>query len=61
MGCDTGLKPIKSSKTRTENPANQHQMEEKSMNSCLVRREMPEFEMDAYDAVFILKFYRKCL
>ncbi len=50
MGCDTGLKPIKSSKSKNENNAMPTQMEEKTMNSCLVRREMPQFEMDAYDA-----------
>lgn len=50
MGCDTGLTPIKSKKSKTQNNENQQQVEEEAMNSCLVRREMPEFEMDAYDA-----------
>ncbi len=49
MGCDSGLKPIKA-KPKTVQTANQTVMEEKTMFSCLVKREMPEFEMDAFDA-----------
>lgn len=48
MGCDAGLKVIKP-KTKTLAQDDQ-QMEVKSMNSSMVRREMPNFEMDAFDS-----------
>ena len=49
MGCDTGLTPIKSKKT--ESTVTQEPTTEKvSMSSTMVRREMPEFTMDAFDA-----------
>lgn len=49
MGCDTGLKPIKSSKPKTEKNDNQ-QPEVERMSSSMVRRELPKFEMDAFNA-----------
>ncbi|MCY1153231.1 MAG: peroxiredoxin [Sphaerochaetaceae bacterium] len=48
MGCDTGLKPIK--KVKKEESSVEVQEEKKSMSSTMVRQEMPEFKMDAYDA-----------
>ena len=49
MGCDTGLKPRKKIETsRIENV--HYQKEEKTMSSTMVRREMPVFTMDAFDA-----------
>jgi peroxiredoxin (alkyl hydroperoxide reductase subunit C) len=48
MGCDTGLKPIK--KVKKEESSIEIQEEKKSMSSTMVRQEMPEFKMDAYDA-----------
>jgi peroxiredoxin (alkyl hydroperoxide reductase subunit C) len=48
MGCDTGLKPIK--KVKKEESSIEVQEEKKSMSSTMVRQEMPEFKMDAYDA-----------
>lgn len=47
MGCDTGLKPRK--KVQVEN-SNQQVKEEKTMSSTMVRQEMPNFTMDAYDS-----------
>jgi peroxiredoxin (alkyl hydroperoxide reductase subunit C) len=49
MSCDTGVKPRKSNKSESaisQEPAK----EEVKMSSTMVRREMPEFSMDAYDA-----------
>jgi peroxiredoxin (alkyl hydroperoxide reductase subunit C) len=48
MGCDTGLKPRK--KIAIEEIKFQSSEEKKSMSSTMVRQEMPEFKMDAYDA-----------
>lgn len=48
MGCDTGLKPIK--KSKKEESHTQIIEEKKSMSSSMVRQEIPEFTMDAYDA-----------
>ncbi len=49
MGCDTGLKPRKAV-VITENVINNQKQEEVSMSSTMVRREMPKFTMDAFDA-----------
>lgn len=49
MGCDTGLTPIKSKKTEST-ISNEPKTEKVSMSSTMVRREMPEFTMDAFDA-----------
>ncbi|GAB6909917.1 Alkyl hydroperoxide reductase [Desulfosarcina cetonica] len=49
MGCETGIKPrkpIETAKTVTSDP----QKEAETMSSTMVRREMPKFTMDAYDA-----------
>ncbi len=48
MGCDTGLKPIK--KVKKEDSKVDVIEEKKAMSSTMVRQEMPEFKMDAYDA-----------
>jgi len=48
MGCDTGLKPIK--KVKKQDSTIIVEEEKKSMSSTMVRQEMPEFKMDAYDA-----------
>ena len=48
MGCDTGLKPIK--KVKKEDSKVEVIEEKKVMSSTMVRQEMPEFKMDAYDA-----------
>lgn len=50
MGCDTGLTPRKSKEKVTNENLNQTKKEEKTMSSTLVRQQMPEFKMDAYDA-----------
>jgi len=49
MSCDTGIKPRKTVKI-DQNPAQQFSQEKKAMSSTMVRREMPEFTMEAYDA-----------
>ena len=49
MGCDTGLKPRKKIQTSSNENVN-YQKEEKTMSSTMVRREMPAFTMDAFDA-----------
>ena len=49
MGCANGVKPLKKKKTR-ENLSENQKMEEKTMSATMVRQEMPEFEMEAYDA-----------
>jgi peroxiredoxin (alkyl hydroperoxide reductase subunit C) len=48
MGCANGVKPLKKKKKEivTENI----KLEEKAMSTTMVRQEMPEFEMDAYEA-----------
>ncbi len=49
MSCDTGIKPRKP--VRVEgNVSHEQQLEVKTMSSTMVRREMPQFTMDAYDA-----------
>ena len=49
MGCDTGLKPRKKLPV-VANVSNQPNKEIETMSSTMVRREMPNFTMDAYDA-----------
>lgn len=49
MGCDTGLKPIKKAPVE-ESRENQATKEKEAMSSTMVRREMPQFTMDAFDA-----------
>lgn len=48
MGCAAGVKPRK--KTIPEDIIENLKMEEKPMSTTMVRQEMPEFTMDAYDA-----------
>lgn len=48
MGCATGVKPRK--KQTVENVIENLNLEEKKMSSTMVRQQMPEFEMDAYNA-----------
>jgi peroxiredoxin (alkyl hydroperoxide reductase subunit C) len=49
MACANGVKPIKRKETNDNN--NNLNKEEKTMNSStMVRREMPEFKMNAFDA-----------
>ncbi|MDP1766716.1 MAG: peroxiredoxin [Methylotenera sp.] len=49
MGCDTGIKPRKKVQVET-NVSNESAKEIETMSSTMVRREMPQFSMDAYDA-----------
>ena len=49
MGCDTGIKPRKAVQANA-NSTEQPTKEINSMSSTMVRREMPTFTMDAYDA-----------
>lgn len=48
MGCDTGIKPRK--KVTQVDTIQEIKEEKKKMSSTMVRQEMPEFKMDAYDA-----------
>jgi peroxiredoxin (alkyl hydroperoxide reductase subunit C) len=50
MSCDTPLKPIKPKQTKLNNIEMNTSEEKKSMSSTMVRREMPEFKMEAYDS-----------
>jgi len=50
MSCDTKIKPRKKIDQADKSANNQHATEQKSMSSTMVRREMPEFSMEAYDA-----------
>ncbi|MBN1984689.1 MAG: peroxiredoxin [Prolixibacteraceae bacterium] len=49
MACANGVKPLKK-KSKKENLVENLNVEEKSMSTTMVRQEMPEFEMDAYEA-----------
>ncbi len=49
MACVNGVKPLKKKKNK-ENEVENLKKEEKPMNGTMVRQEMPEFEMDAFDA-----------
>lgn len=50
MGCATGVKPRKTIQSDDNVQTTISQQEIKPMSSTMVRREMPEFEMDAYNA-----------
>jgi len=50
MSCDAPLKPIKPKKPEQTNTDTNVSEEKKTMSSTMVRRAMPEFEMDAYDS-----------
>lgn len=51
MGCDSGIKPRKTVQTEENSNAEiETTKEKKTMSSTMVRREMPQFTMDAYDA-----------
>jgi peroxiredoxin (alkyl hydroperoxide reductase subunit C) len=49
MACVNGVKPLKK-KTNNDNLNENLKKEEKTMSATMVRQEMPEFEMDAYNA-----------
>lgn len=49
MGCDTAIKPRKIN-ANADRELNDHQQASKKMSSTMVRREMPQFTMEAYDA-----------
>ena len=49
MGCDAGIRPRKKVHVETATD-NQPNKEIATMSSTMVRREMPQFTMDAYDA-----------
>lgn len=49
MGCDAGIRPRKKVQIETATD-NQPNKEIATMSSTMVRREMPQFTMDAYDA-----------
>lgn len=49
MSCDTAIKPRKTVKVEP-NVTQESSQEKKTMSSTMVRREMPEFTMEAYDA-----------
>ena len=49
MACANGVKPLKKKKNKEELIENNIK-EEKTMSTTMVRQQMPEFEMDAYDA-----------
>jgi peroxiredoxin (alkyl hydroperoxide reductase subunit C) len=50
MSCDTPLKPRKPTRAGQEAETISITEEKKAMSSTMVRREMPEFTMDAYNA-----------
>lgn len=51
MGCDSGIKPRKTVQSEeNSNAETAITKEKKAMSSTMVRREMPQFTMDAYDA-----------
>jgi peroxiredoxin (alkyl hydroperoxide reductase subunit C) len=50
MGCASGVKPRKKITEINNLITNQIQEEIKTMNGTMVRQQMPEFTMDAYDA-----------
>ena len=50
MGCDTGLKPRKKVQVGNTENSNQQVKEEKTMSSTMVRQEMPNFTMDAFNS-----------
>lgn len=50
MSCDTKIKPRKSANQSGEQVLTPPSMEKRIMGSTMVRSEMPEFSIDAYDA-----------
>ncbi|NLZ94203.1 MAG: peroxiredoxin, partial [Bacteroidales bacterium] len=50
MGCEKGARPIKKKVTLDNENLNEPQKEQETMSSTMVRQQMPEFTMDAYDA-----------
>jgi alkyl hydroperoxide reductase subunit AhpC len=50
MGCATGVKPRKKHTETNNLSTNQKEEETKTMSGTMVRQQMPEFTMDAYDA-----------
>ena len=50
VSCDTKLKPRKPNKNTQANAVTNLSEEKKIMSSTMVRSEMPEFEMEAYDS-----------
>jgi len=50
MACVNGVKPLKKKK-KENNLIENVKLEEKPMSTTMVRQEMPEFEMEAYDAM----------
>ncbi|MRT93055.1 peroxiredoxin [Ancylomarina sp. 16SWW S1-10-2] len=50
MGCATGIKPRKKVTENNNLSTNLKQEETKTMSATMVRQQMPEFKMDAYNA-----------
>jgi len=50
MSCDTKSKPRKKSDSDIASSPSQPTQEKKQMSSTMVRREMPQFEMEAFDS-----------
>lgn len=50
MSCDVKVRARKKSPQSSESPPKNPSLEKVKMSSTMVRREMPEFEMDAYDS-----------
>mgnify|MGYP001262296465 CR=1 FL=1 len=50
MSCDTKIKPRKKSDSDIASSPSQPTQEKKQMSSTMVRREMPQFEMEAFDS-----------
>lgn len=50
MSCDTKIKPRKKSDSDNASSPSQPTQEKKQMSSTMVRREMPQFEMEAFDS-----------
>ena len=50
MGCATGVKPRKKKTENNNVSTNQKEEETKTMSATMVRQQMPEFTMDAYNA-----------
>jgi peroxiredoxin (alkyl hydroperoxide reductase subunit C) len=51
MSCDTKVRARKKATTDSTNQTTPSSQEKVKMSSSMVRQEMPEFEMDAYDSV----------
>lgn len=50
MGCASGVKPRKKIVDTNNQSITQKEEEKKTMSACMVRQEMPEFTMNAYDS-----------